>query len=106
MTLKDIQDDVNRWASQFNFPYWPPLDQLARLTEETGEVAREMNHLYGSKKKKPDEKPSNLSDELIDVIFTCVCIANREGIDLQEQWTKTMQEKHYKRDNDRYERKP
>jgi len=105
MSLKDSQKDVDDWANQFNPPYWPIHEQLARLMEETGEVAREINHLHGIKKKKSSEAEGKLSEELSDVIFTVCCIANGEKIDLQEAWDKAMKEKHYGRDNQRFERK-
>lgn len=105
MSLKDIQQDVDLWVSQFTPAYWPPLAQMARLSEETGEVAREINHIYGPKQKKLDESQQKLSQELIDVIFTVVCIANSNNINLQEEWEKSMKEKHYGRDNNRFEKK-
>ncbi len=105
MSLKEKQEEVDIWAKQFNPPYWPALEQLARLTEETGEVAREINHLHGTKKKKPQEQTQELGQELADVIFTCCCIANNQDIDLESEWNKMMKEKHYGRDNQRYERK-
>ena len=105
MSLKDCQDEVNKWAGQFNPKYWPALEQLARLAEETGEVAREINHLHGTKKRKPDEDEGNLGQELTEVIFTVCCIANNHGINLQEEWDRIMNEKHYGRDANRYERK-
>jgi len=55
MSLEDIQKQVDEWTEQFEPQYWPALEMLARLTEETGEVARELNHMYGTKKKKPTE---------------------------------------------------
>ncbi len=60
MSIKDNQKEVDDWVQQFNLPYWPALEQLARLTEETGEVAREINHLHGTKKKKPEERTQEL----------------------------------------------
>src|SRR3989344_6907749 len=101
MFLSDIQKDVDDWTRQFNPPYWPPLEQMARLSEETGEVARAINHLYGTKKKKSSEDPRSLGQELADVIFTVCCIANNSEINLQEYWTKMMKEKHHGRDNKR-----
>jgi len=105
MTLDYIQKEVDEWASQFDPKYWPPLDQLAQLTEETGEVARELNHLYGHKKKKSEEQTSGLASELTEVLFVLCCIANKEDISLQEQWDKMMRERQYGRDNQRFERK-
>ncbi|MBI2498743.1 nucleotide pyrophosphohydrolase [Candidatus Woesearchaeota archaeon] len=105
MTLRDIQKQVDEWASQFKLPYWQPLEILARLVEETGELARELNHRFGAKKKKETEPKGDLGDEITDVMFTLCCLANREGIDLQAEWDKMMGKKLYGRDNQRFERK-
>jgi len=105
MPLKKIQGDVHGWAKQFEPPYWPIHEQLARLTEETGEVAREINHLHGIKKKKSSEETGSLGEELSDVIFTVCCIANSQDIDLQQAWEKSMSEKHYGRDQNRFDKK-
>jgi NTP pyrophosphatase (non-canonical NTP hydrolase) len=103
--LDDIQKQVDEWVKQFNPPYWPALEQLARLTEETGEVARELNHLHGTKKKKSSEETKELSDELVDVIFTVICLANSHKINLDEAWKKMVDEKMNKRDVNRFEKK-
>lgn len=71
---------------------------------ETCELAREINHLYGPKKKKPTEDTKELADEMGDIIFTLCCLANSKGIDLNEAFKKVM-DKCYNRDNDRYEKK-
>ncbi|MEK6871874.1 MAG: MazG nucleotide pyrophosphohydrolase domain-containing protein [Nanoarchaeota archaeon] len=105
MSLDSIQKDVDRWTNQFTPQYWPPLEMMARLTEEIGEVARELNHLYGTKKKKSSEENKYLGEELSDVLFTLCCIANRHAINLDEEWKKLMQAKQYGRDNGRFERK-
>ena len=105
MSLEDIQKDVDKWTEQFTPQYWPPLQMYARLGEETGEVARELNHMYGTKKKKSTEETGDLASELIDILFTVSCIANSHKINLQEAWDKNMQEKQYGRDNQRYEKK-
>lgn len=105
MSLKKIQDDVDKWTSQFTPQYWPPYEILARLTEETGELAREVNHLYGIKKKKDSEQKNSLGQELSDIVFTVVCMANSQGIDLSEEWKQMVDKKLYGRDNDRYEKK-
>ena len=106
MSLKDHQKQVDNWAHQFVKPYWEPLAQMARLAEETGEVARAMNHYHGEKKVKESEGTPNLGQELTDVIFTVCCIANSNGIDLQKEWEEMMQKKHYGRDKNRFERQP
>jgi len=104
MSLKDNQKQVDEWTSQFEPQYWPAHEQLARLIEEVGETAREINHLHGIKKRKPEEETGDLAVELGDIIFTIICIANNHNIDLDEAWKKVM-EKYGVRDGDRYERK-
>ncbi len=101
--MKQIQKDVEDWTGQYEPQYWPPHQILARLAEEVGELAREVNHLHGIKKKK-NENSSNLSGELVDVLFSVVCMANSHDINLQEEWDKVMKEKHYGRDKDRYKK--
>jgi len=105
MLLEDVQRDVDNWTKQFTPQYWPALEMMARLTEETGEVARELNHIYGTKKKKSTEDTQDLGQELSDILFTICCIANSHGINLQNEWEKMMREKQYGRDNQRYEKK-
>lgn len=104
MGLKKIQKQVDKWVSQYKMGYWEPLEILARLVEETGELAREINHLYGSKRKKPEEDTKELADEIGDIIFTLCCLANSKGIDLDQAFQKVM-DKYYNRDNSRYEKK-
>ncbi len=105
MSLYDVQKEVDEWTRQFNPQYWPHLEQLAQLVEETGEVARELNYLYGTKKKKDGEKINDLSSELADVLFTICCIANSNNLSLEEAWNNMIKEKRYKRDNQRFQRK-
>jgi len=104
MSLKKIQDDVDKWTGQYTPQYWPPYEMLARLVEEVGEVGRNFNHMYGVKKKKPDEAKTELGGELCDVLLTLTCMANSHGIDLQKEWDKMVSEKLYKRDKDRFQK--
>lgn len=104
MDLKEKQKEVDKWVKENTSGYWPALEQLARLTEETGEVARELNHIHGTKKKKSSEETKELGDELVDVIFTIICIANSHNIDLEEAWKKMVDEKMNKRDINRYQK--
>ena len=76
---------------------------MARLSEETGELAREINHRFGPKIKKSTEDKKELGDEMADIIFTLCCMANAQGIDLDTHWQNVM-DKCYKRDNNRYEK--
>ena len=105
MSLDDLQKQVDDWANQYSPAYWPPLEQLGRMTEELGELAREINHKYGVKKKKMGEQEGGIGKELTDIIFTAMCIANREGINLQKEWDDMMQKKAYGRDINRFEKK-
>ncbi len=104
MKLKGIQKEVDKWIRQFKLGYFKPLEILARLMEEVGELAREINHQFGPKKKKVDEKDNNLDDEIADIIFTLVCLANSLGIDLEKAFKRVMY-KYKQRDTDRWERR-
>lgn len=105
MSLKEIQKEVDLWTGQYTPQYWPPHEIMARLAEETGELAREINHLYGHKKKKHDEDENSMAQELVDILFTVVCMANSHEIDLTTEWNYMVQTKLYGRDKDRYQRK-
>lgn len=102
--LKDSQKRIDDWAQQFEEPYWPPLSQFAALAEEVGEVARLLNHMYGSKPKKAEEARQELDRELADVIIATMFLANKHGIDLDAAFDAKM-EKFAVRDKDRYEKK-
>lgn len=102
--FKDAQKQVDDWVQGYEKPYWEPLSQLARLTEEVGEVARLLNHLYGDKRKKEEEARQHLGEELADVLFVIIAMANRHDIDLDEEFQKMM-EKCVSRDAERFEKK-
>ena len=104
MTLRDAQSRVHAWISQFEEGYFHPLTNLARLTEEVGELARQVNHRYGEKTKKKDEPEGDLAMEMADIIFVLACIANREGIDLQDAFDRMMV-KVERRDDARWTKK-
>jgi len=104
MSLKEIQLDVDEWTSQFDPQYWKPHEIYARLGEEFGELGREINHVYGSKPKKPTEDKREMGEEIADIIFTLCCLANSQGINLDDSW-KTVIDKCYGRDNQRYKRR-
>lgn len=101
MELKEAQARVDAWISQFEEGYWPPLTNLARLIEEVGELAREMNHRFGHKTKKPDEAEQDLALELADILFVLLVIANQQDIDLGEALEQVL-EKYKKRDSERW----
>ncbi len=90
MALSGAQQRVHQWISRFEEGYFHPLTNLARLTEEVGELAREINHRFGQKTKKRDEPPGDLEMELADILFVLICIANREGIDLDHAFERMM----------------
>lgn len=104
MSFNSTQKQVDDWIGKHKAGYWQPHEIMTRLIEEIGEVAREVNHLYGPKKKKPGEDVGDLGEEIADVFFTLICLANSKGIDLDESFKKVM-EKCYGRDSHRYEKK-
>ena len=104
MSLKDVQARVDAWVNQFEEGYFHPLTNMARLSEEVGELAREVNHRFGQKTKKASEAEGDLGMEMADILFVLICMANREGIDLQTAFEKMM-EKVESRDEFRWTRK-
>jgi NTP pyrophosphatase (non-canonical NTP hydrolase) len=104
MELKQLQKEIDEWIGQFEEGYWGPLSMLARLTEEVGELAREVNHLYGEKTKKKEEQESSLSLELGDILFIIGCFANSLDLDL-DQCFKAVMDKYRERDFQRWTRK-
>ena len=90
MSLKDAQQRVDAWVTQYEEGYFDPLTNLARLAEEVGELAREVNHRFGQKTKKAEEPEGELGMEMADILFVLICMANREGIDLQEAFDRMM----------------
>jgi NTP pyrophosphatase (non-canonical NTP hydrolase) len=99
--LKPLQGRVDAWVSQFEEGYFHPLTNMARLSEEVGELAREVNHRFGQKTRKPDEAPGDMAMEMADILFVIFCMANREGIDLDEAFERMMH-KVEKRDTSRW----
>lgn len=104
MSLTEAQRRVDAWISQFEEGYFHPLTNLARLTEEVGELAREINHRFGQKTKKTAEPEGNLAGEIADILFVLICIANREGIDLEEAFDRMMR-KVAERDGKRWKKR-
>jgi NTP pyrophosphatase (non-canonical NTP hydrolase) len=104
MSLRDAQQRVDAWISQYEAGYFHPLTNICRLSEEVGELAREVNHRFGQKTKKPDEAEGDMAMEMADIIFVLVCMANREGIDLQQAFD-GMMDKVERRDADRWTKK-
>lgn len=90
MSFSEAQARVDAWISQFEEGYFDPLTNMARLSEEVGELAREVNHRFGQKTKKKDEAEGDMAMEMADIIFVLICMANREGIDLQASFDRMM----------------
>lgn len=104
MEIREMQKEVDNWIGRFEEGYWHPLSILARLTEEVGELAREINHRYGEKIKKPSEKEGDIALELADIMFIIACFANSMNIDLDTAFRRMM-EKYRQRDSCRWTRK-
>ncbi|MBO2531533.1 MAG: nucleotide pyrophosphohydrolase [Planifilum fulgidum] len=102
-TLRQLQREVDAYIGQFREGYFRPLSMLARMAEEVGELAREVNHRYGEKPKKPGEAEGDIALELADILFIVICFANSMGIDLEEAFDRVMH-KYNTRDADRWTR--
>lgn len=103
-TIYDLQQEVDAYISQFKEGYFSPLALMARMTEELGELAREVNHYYGEKPKKQDEDKKTIDEELGDMLFVMICFANSLNIDLEQAHDMVMA-KFNTRDKDRWTRK-
>ncbi len=104
LTLQQVQERVHAWISQFEEGYFHPLSNLARLTEEVGELARHLNHRFGDKPRKPTEDDGDLAEEIGDIIFVLVTLANQLDVDLDEALQQTLR-KYDVRDADRFTRR-
>lgn len=100
-TMKDLQKEVDVYISQFKEGYFSPLAMLARMTEELGELAREINHYHGEKPKKTTEVEKTVSEEMGDILFVLICFANSLNIDLSEAHDNVMN-KFNTRDKNRW----
>lgn len=104
MSLASYQKQIDDILQAYEKPYWDPLSQLARLSEEVGEVSRILNHKYGDKPKKSNEEHEDLADELADVLYTIICMANGQGIKLDPALDKSIA-KLETRDKGRFKKK-
>lgn len=104
MSFKKAQKDVADFTSQFEVQYWPPADIMLRVSEEVGELAREVNHRFGSKPKKSSESAGDLAEEISGIVFALICLANSQKINLDQAWAKEMA-KYQKRDSNRFSKK-
>lgn len=101
MNLQNAQKDVDQWIKQHGVRYFNELTNMAQLTEEVGEVARIIARRYGEQSEKESDKDKDLGEELADVIFVVLCLANQTGVDLEKAFAKKMSLKA-KRDHDRH----
>ena len=100
-SLMEVQQDINDWILKHG-GYWPPLSMLSAIIEEFGELAREINYLEGFKPKKSKEKiKTDLGEELADIMFSVICLANYYKIDLNEKINNVIK-KYSKRDANRF----
>ena len=101
MNLKNSQQEVDNWIKEHGVRYFNELTNMAQLTEEVGEVARIIARRYGEQSEKESDKNKDLGEELADVVFVVLCLANQTGVDLQAACDKKMDLKT-KRDHDRH----
>lgn len=102
ITLRDAQAQVDNWIRTLGVRYFNELTNLAQLTEEVGEVARIISRTYGEQSYKPKDQPGALADELADVLFVVICLANQTGIDLTHAFHRNL-EKKTQRDKTRHQ---
>jgi NTP pyrophosphatase (non-canonical NTP hydrolase) len=100
LTLKEFQQQIDDWILNHG-GYWPPLSMLSAIIEEVGELAKEINHLEGFKPKKSGDINSNIGEELADVIFATICVANYYKVNINWELAKVI-EKYTKRDSKRF----
>ena len=101
MNIQDAQKAVDNWINEHGVRYFNELTNMAQLTEEVGEVARIIARRYGEQSEKESDKNKDLGEELADVVFVVLCLANQTGVNLQEAFDKKMDFKA-KRDHDRH----
>ncbi len=101
MEIKDLQKDVDQWIKTIGVRYFNELTNLAILTEEVGELARIISRKYGEQSFKNKEEENNLGDEMADVLWVLVCLANQTGVDLEDAIKRNIEKKTV-RDKDRH----
>ena len=105
MTIKEAQIEVDKWIKTYGVRYFSELTNMTILTEEVGELARIMARTFGDQSFKDDEEEKDLGDEMADVLWVLVCLANQTGVDLEEALRKNI-EKKTKRDAERHINNP
>ena len=94
MTIRSAQDTVDQWITTVGVRYFNELTNMAMLTEEVGEVARIIARRYGEQSEKESDKDKDLGDEMADVLWVLICLANQTGIDLTEAFGKNLEKKN------------
>lgn len=105
MTIKQAQDQVDQWVNTTGVRYFNELTNMAILTEEVGELARIMARRYGEQSEKESDKDKDLGDEMADVLWVLMCLANQTGVDLTDALEKNFAKKT-ERDSDRHKNNP
>ena len=105
MTIKEVQATVDSWIKTYGVRYFSELTNMTILTEEVGELARIMARTYGDQSFKDNEQAKNLGDEMADVLWVLVCLANQTGVDLEEALVKNIEKKTL-RDSERHHNNP
>lgn len=105
MTIREAQKKVDSWIKQYGVRYFSELTNLAILVEETGELARIMARKFGDQSEKESDKKYQLADEMADIFFVLICLANQTGVDLDVALNKNLKKKTI-RDADRHTRNP
>lgn len=101
MTIKDAQDAVDQWIKTYGVRYFSELTNMTLLTEEVGELARIIARTYGEQSFKESDKHRDMADEMADILWVLICLANQTGVDLTEAFAKNM-EKKTNRDKERH----
>ncbi|MCF8463543.1 MAG: nucleotide pyrophosphohydrolase [Flavobacteriales bacterium] len=105
MTIEQAQKTVDEWINSVGVRYYSELTNMAILTEEVGEVARIIARRYGEQSEKESDKDKDLGDEMADVLFVLLCLANQTGVDLTEALNKNLEKKTV-RDAERHQNNP
>jgi len=105
MTLQEAQQQVDEWIKRYGVRYFSELTNMAILTEEVGEVARIMARRYGDQSEKESDKQKELGEEMADVLWVLLCLANQTGVNLTEAFQKNLEKKTL-RDKDRHHQNP
>ena len=105
MTIEEAQEAVDQWINQNGVRYFNELTNMAMLTEEVGEVARIIARRYGEQSEKESDKKKDLGEEMADVLFVLICLANQTGIDLTDALQKNLEKKAI-RDKERHHNNP